>query len=111
MAVGDWSTTAGSNGTVGGINIAEGCPPGNINGALREMMAEIKVWYNATPDYSLLMPKTGGTFTGPVTYTGAGAFRYSVDSTLVSGRDFHLIEGSARPSSPAEGDRVFYYSA
>lgn len=110
MAVSDWSTTAGSNSTVGGINIAEGCPPGNINGAIREMMAEIRVWYASVPDYSLLMPKSGGVFTGPITYTGAGAFRYNVDSTLISGRDYHLIEGSARPGSPAEGDRVFYYT-
>lgn len=110
MAVADWSTTAGSNTTVGGININEGCPPGNINGAIREMMAEIRVWYGSTPDYSLLMPKSGGTFTAAIFFNGAGAFRYNTDSTLISGRDYHLIEGSGRPGSPAEGDRVFYYT-
>lgn len=36
-----WSTTAGSNTAVGGINIGEGNDPGNLNDADREMMAEI----------------------------------------------------------------------
>lgn len=41
MSVADWSTDPNANTTVGGINIAENCPAGNINGALREMMAEV----------------------------------------------------------------------
>lgn len=46
MAVTDWNTNANSNTSVGGINIAENCPAGNINGALREMMAQIKGFSN-----------------------------------------------------------------
>lgn len=38
----DWSTTAGSNGTVDGINIAEGCPAGNLNNAARSIMALVR---------------------------------------------------------------------
>lgn len=110
MAVGDWSTTAGSNTTVGGINIGEGCPPGNINGAIREMMAEIRVWYGTIPDYSLLMPKSGGAFSGSITRSGAGAYRYNNDSSLPDGRTYFLAEGSARPSSPGEGVVVWYYA-
>lgn len=44
MAVEDWFTTASDNVAVGGINIAENCPAGNVNNAIREMMAEIKTW-------------------------------------------------------------------
>lgn len=44
MAVADWSTTAASNTTVGGINIAESCSPANINNALREIMKQIADW-------------------------------------------------------------------
>lgn len=40
-SVDDWSTTAGDNTDVGGINIAENCPASNVNDALREVMAQI----------------------------------------------------------------------
>lgn len=38
----DWDTTANNNSDIGGINIAEGCPPSNINNAIREMMAQLR---------------------------------------------------------------------
>ncbi len=41
MAVKDWSTTAASNAAIDGINIAEGCPPSNINNAIRALMASV----------------------------------------------------------------------
>lgn len=40
--VGQWDATAANNTDVGGINIAEGCPPSNVNDAMREMMAQLK---------------------------------------------------------------------
>lgn len=42
MAVSDYSTSPNSNTSIGGINIGEGCPPGNINNALRQLMADMK---------------------------------------------------------------------
>lgn len=44
MAVADWQTTAADNTTVGPVNIAEGCPAGNMNNMGREMMAQIAAW-------------------------------------------------------------------
>lgn len=38
----DWSTTAGSNTSVDTINIAEGCPAGNVNNAMRSIMALVR---------------------------------------------------------------------
>lgn len=40
--VGQWDTVSANNTDVGGINIAEGCPPSNVNDAMREMMAQLK---------------------------------------------------------------------
>ena len=40
-SVQDWSTTADDNTDVGGINIAENCPSGNVNNAMREVMAQV----------------------------------------------------------------------
>jgi hypothetical protein len=47
MAISSYSTTPGSNTTISGINVAEGTAPGNINDAIRQMMADIKTWYDA----------------------------------------------------------------
>jgi hypothetical protein len=42
----DYSTTAGSNTSIGGISIAEGMLPSNINNAFRGLTADIREWYN-----------------------------------------------------------------
>ena len=42
----DYSTTAASNTSVGGISIAEGMLPSNINNAFRGLLADIREWYN-----------------------------------------------------------------
>lgn len=49
MSVPDWSTDPSANGSVGGINIAENCPAGNVNNALREIMAQIAQWVGGAP--------------------------------------------------------------
>ena len=60
MAVSDWSAVADENTTVGGINIAEGCPPGNLNDAIREMMAEIKTKDEEGPSAHHVTHEPGG---------------------------------------------------
>ena len=47
-AIGDWSTTADNNADVGGINIAEGMSPANVNNALREIMSQLATMYSAS---------------------------------------------------------------
>ncbi len=42
--VSQWDTNPANNTDVGGINIAENCPPSNINNAIRETMSQIKEW-------------------------------------------------------------------
>ena len=42
----DYSTTAGNNSSVGGISIAEGMLPSNINNAMRAILADVREWYN-----------------------------------------------------------------
>lgn len=42
MAVSDYSVVADENVSISGINIAEQCPPGNVNDAFRQLMADIK---------------------------------------------------------------------
>ncbi len=40
--ISEYSATAANNTDIGGINIAEGCAPSNINNAIRELMAQLK---------------------------------------------------------------------
>lgn len=109
MAVSDYSTTPGSNTSISGINIAEGCPAGNINGSIREMMADIRAMYDALPDVSSFVTKTGGTFTGNPIFQGRGGYLYHDASTNASGRIFIQPIGGAVPSGMANGDWLLEY--
>lgn len=42
MPIRDYSQTAASNTSISSINIAEGCPPSNINDAIRQALADIR---------------------------------------------------------------------
>jgi hypothetical protein len=44
-SVEEWDTNPDGNTDVGNNNIAEGCPPGGINNAIRMMMAQIRVFF------------------------------------------------------------------
>jgi hypothetical protein len=74
--INDYSNTAGSNTTINGIDIAEGCSPAGINNAIRQLMADIAdiddgVVPLQTPDIN------GGTIDGAViggTTPAAGTF-------------------------------------
>ena len=67
--ISEWSSTAGSNTDVGGININEGCPPATINNALREIMAQVKDFSTGYDNDNFVV---GGNFTvdGTTTLTG-----------------------------------------
>jgi len=43
----DYSTDPNANTTINAINIGEGCPPGNINNAIRQQMADMATWLTA----------------------------------------------------------------
>lgn len=75
MAVADYSNTPASNTSVSGINIAEGCAPSGINNALRQIMADIKDFYDAVPSLS-------GAETASGAWTISGAWTYTANITL-----------------------------
>lgn len=74
--ISEWSSTPASNTDVGGINIAEGMAPSDVNNAIREMMAQIKdqqAGYdgdNFTVGGNLAVTGTSA-FTGASTFSGA----------------------------------------
>lgn len=73
----DWSTTANSNTDVGGINIAEGCPPSNINNAIREVMAQLRAGVDGEVVYSA----KSANYTAVATDNNA-YFRFTAAATL-----------------------------
>ena len=110
MPVSDYSTTPALNVTISGINIAENCPPGNLNNALRQMMADVKGLQGQIPDTSALVPASGAVFSGTQpTFTARGAYLHHNDATNASGRVYVLPDGSSNPASPSNGDIVFFY--
>jgi hypothetical protein len=71
MAVSDYSATPGSNTSISGINIAEGCSPANLNNAIRQLMADIAA-YDDT-EIAALAPKASPALTGTPTAPTATA--------------------------------------
>jgi hypothetical protein len=111
MSFGSYSTTPASNVSIGGVSIAENCAAGNVNDAIRQLMADGRMLNDtvAAIDTSSLMPKAGGAFTGQITRSGSGGYLYNANSAQGGGKISIVPTGTARPSSPSEGDMQFYY--
>lgn len=109
MPVGEWNTNANLNITVDGINIAEGCPAANINGAIRAVMANIRVMYDGLPDLTLYVTKSGGTFITNPTFTGRGGFLHNSNSSNTGGQVFVQATGSGTPVGMVNGDWLAEY--
>lgn len=50
MAFSDWSSVDADNATSSGVNIGEGCPPSNVNNAIRRIMAQLRAAFNPILD-------------------------------------------------------------
>ena len=91
MAVTDYSTTAGNNSTISGVNIAEGCSPAGINNAIRQMMADVRAFYDATPLIAGTPTVSGNwTVSGAWTITGNMTFNDSVRAIFGTGADLQI---------------------
>jgi hypothetical protein len=108
MAVQDWSTSPSANVTVDGINISEGAPPGNVNNAIRAIMASVRVMYGNLPSGGDYAPKNAPIFTGQPTYQGRGAFLHHNNAANASGRIFIQAAGSPAPAM-VNGDILLEY--
>ncbi|WP_442679742.1 hypothetical protein ACSBM8_00620 [Sphingomonas sp. ASY06-1R] len=69
-AISDWDPVPGNNSDIAGINIAEGCPAGGINDAIRTVMAQFAGWLAGTTGPLL---KSGGAASGAITGMGNGS--------------------------------------
>lgn len=108
MAFSSYSGTPSLNVSINGVNIAEGCPAGNMNDAIRQLMADARTFNDAMPNVAGLMPLAGGIFSGPVTFTGKGHVLYHNDPANASGKIFTQPLGGAAPAM-LDGDFLAEY--
>ena len=80
--ISEYSTTAGANTDISGINIDEGCPPANMNNAIRSLMAALKGWQGGTVSGDVLQVAGGGT--GSSTATGTGSVVLATSPTIAT---------------------------
>ena len=78
--ISEYSSTAGDNTDIGGINIGEGCPPSNINDSIRTQMSQLKEFLDGTSGDTLTSSKivattaeilSGADVTGTATFNSA----------------------------------------
>jgi hypothetical protein len=104
----EFSSTPGDNTDVGGINIGEGCPPSNINDAIRQNMAYLKDFIDGSSGDTITTAKivattaeilSGASVTGTATFNSAVVMSSSVTGTTASFSGATTIGGAAVLSS------------
>lgn len=85
MAVSDYSTTPSANTTISGINVGEGCAPGNINNAIRQLMADTRGFYNDVRVPAIMSIAGLTTSANQMIYT-TGANTYATTALTAAGR-------------------------
>ncbi|MCB4860798.1 hypothetical protein K7W03_14480 [Sphingobium sp. PNB] len=88
MAITDYSTTPADNTSVGGASIAEGStPPGDVNNAIRQIMADIAT------------ALTDGTFIGGASYQPLDALLTAIAALTVAADKGLYFTGSDAPAT------------
>lgn len=86
MALSGWSTTPGSNATVGSINWAEGMAPASVNDSARQMMTDNADWYRNSAEW--IARGDTAVYVGATQFKFAGSNKTSVYSV---GRRVKLV--------------------
>ena len=86
----EFSSTPGDNTDIGGINIGEGCPPSNINDAIRQNMADLKDFIDGSSGDTITTAKivattaeilSGADVTGTATFNSAVVMSSTLNAT------------------------------
>ena len=97
--ISEWSSTPASNTDVGGVNIAEGCPPATINNAIREVMAQCNNWQSGASGDN---QTNTGTLTSSGTLAVTGAFTLDGATGTVG----QIMTSGGSGATPTWADKV-----
>lgn len=111
-AFSDYSATAASNTTIGGLSSAENATAlASVNNQLREAFANGRQLYDLVVAFGTPVTTSGAAFTGNITRVGFGGYYVANNSGATSPRIYVLVDGSAAPSSPPTDSLVIYHAA
>ena len=113
--ISEYSSTAGDNTDIGGINIGEGCPPSNINDSIRTQMSQLKEFLDGTSGDTLTSSKivaTTATILSGADVTGTATFNSAVvmsgESTLSGGSLLKRVKETTTVSATAAANTINY---
>ena len=113
--ISEYSSTAGDNTDIGGINIGEGCPPSNINDSIREQMSQLKEFLDGSSGDTITTAKivattaeilSGADVTGTATFNSAVVM--SGESTLSGGSLLKRVKETTTVSATAAANTINY---
>jgi len=110
MSFSGYSLTPANNGTLGGLDVSEGCSPANLNNGLRQLMADGKELSDTVVaiDVSIKADVASPAFTGQPTVSTRGALLHHNNASNASGRIFIQASADAVPTM-ANGDILLTY--
>jgi hypothetical protein len=111
----EYSSTAGDNTDIGGINIAEGMAPSDVNNAMREQMSQLKEFIDGSSGDTITTAKivattaeilSGASVTGTATFNSAVVM--SGESTLSGGSLLKRVKETTTVSATAAANTINY---
>jgi hypothetical protein len=111
----EYSSTAGDNTDIGGINIAEGMAPSDVNNAMREQMSQLKEFIDGSSGDTITTAKivattaeilSGQSVTGTATFNSAVVM--SGESTLSGGSLLKRVKETTTVSATAAANTISY---
>ena len=111
----EYSSTAGDNTDIGGINIAEGMAPSDVNNAMREQMSQLKEFIDGSSGDTITTSKivaTTATILSGQSVTGTATFNSAVvmsgESTLSGGSLLKRVKETTTVSATAAANTISY---
>jgi hypothetical protein len=104
----EYSSTAGDNTDIGGINIAEGMAPSDVNNAMREQMSQLKDFIDGSSEIVATTAEilSGQSVTGTATFNSAVVM--SGESTLSGGSLLKRVKETTTVSATAAANTISY---
>lgn len=111
----EYSSTAGDNTDIGGINIGEGMAPSDVNNAMREQMSQLKEFIDGSSGDTITTAKivaTTATILSGQSVTGTATFNSAVvmsgESTLSGGSLLKRVKETTTVSATAAANTINY---